>query len=59
MNYADLREILLPSILALTGVVMLFAGRGGGRLGGRLALVVGGAIVLCFMFYLVVVQTIR
>lgn len=54
MDYSDLRGLLIPSVLVLLGIVMLLAGRGGGRLGGRIALVIGGAIVLFFLFYVVV-----
>ena len=54
MNYSDLRGLLIPSILVLLGIVMLLAGKGGGRLGGRIALVIGGAIVLFFLFYVTV-----
>ncbi len=54
MTYSDLRGFLVPSILVLLGIVMLLAGRGGGRLGGRIALVIGGAIVLFFLFYVTV-----
>ena len=59
MNYEDLRGLLIPSILILTGIVMLFAGKGGGRLGGRIALVIGGAIILFFIFYVAVDLTLR
>ena len=59
MDYADLRGFLIPSILVLTGIVMLFAGREGGRLGGRIALVIGGAILLFFLFYVAVDLTLR
>ena len=54
MTYSDLRGFLIPSILVLLGLVMLLAGQGGGRLGGRIALVIGGAIVLFFLFYVTV-----
>lgn len=59
MNYEDLRGLLIPAILILTGIVMLFAGKGGGRLGGRIALVIGGAILLFFIFYVAVDLTLR
>ena len=58
MNYSDWRGFLIPALLVLIGIVMLLAGREGGRLGGRIALVIGGAIALFFVFVFVVDITI-
>lgn len=55
MNY---REFLVPAVVVLIGIVMLFAGKGGGRLGGRIVLVILGAIVLFFIFGYAVSRTI-
>ena len=57
MDYENLRGFLIPGLLVLIGVVMLLAGPGGGRLAGRIGLVIGGAIVLFFLFYVAVTIT--
>ena len=48
----------MPALLVLVGLVMLLAGKGGGRLGGRILLVILGAIVLFFIFGYAVSRTI-
>ena len=53
-EYENLRRFLIPGLLVLIGIVMLLAGQGGGRLAGRIGLVIGGAIVLFFLFYVAV-----
>ena len=52
------RQLLVPALIVLVGFVMLLAGRGGGRLGGRIVLVILGAIVLFFIFGYAVTRTI-
>lgn len=56
-EYENLRRFLIPGLLVLIGIVMLLAGQGGGRLAGRIGLVIGGAIVLFFVFYVAVILT--
>ena len=56
-EYESLRRFLIPGLLVLIGIVMLLAGRDGGRLAGKIALVIGGAIVLFFLFYVAVELT--
>ncbi|MDQ3985064.1 MAG: hypothetical protein M3280_01000 [Actinomycetota bacterium] len=51
MNY---KEILLPATIFLIGFVMLMAGKGGARLGGRILLVILGWIALFLVFGYVV-----
>ena len=46
-------EFLIPAILVLVGVVMLMAGREGGRLGGRILLVILGAGVSILFFFII------
>lgn len=45
---------LIAMILMLIGVVMLFAGRGGVRIGEQIGLIILGLIVLTLLFGLVV-----
>ncbi|HYN37266.1 MAG TPA: hypothetical protein VEV82_09870 [Actinomycetota bacterium] len=54
---SNYREFLIPAILVLVGVVMLMAGRGGGRLGGRIALVILGAFVFIGFFFMILSLT--
>ena len=52
MNY---RELLIPLVIALIGLVVLFAGaRDGARLAGRILAVILGAIVLFLIFGFIV-----
>ena len=46
-------EFLIPAILVLVGIVMLMAGREGGRLGGRILLVILGAGVSILFFFII------
>ena len=46
-------EFLIPAILVLVGVVMLMAGKEGGRLGGRILLVILGAGVSILFFFII------
>ncbi len=48
MNYKDM---LVPALIFLVGVVVLFAGRArGAQLGGKILLVILGAIALFLIF---------
>ena len=46
-------EFLIPLVLILVGMVMLMAGRDAGRLGGRILMVILGAGVAIFFFFLI------
>ncbi|MDQ4144768.1 MAG: hypothetical protein M3198_13700 [Actinomycetota bacterium] len=58
MDPDQFRQLLIPGVLVLLGFVMLLAGKGGGRLGGRILVVILGAIVLFFIFGFAVSRTI-
>ena len=55
--FDNYREFLIPAILVLVGIVMLMAGREGGRLGGRILLVILGAGVSILFFFLILLLT--
>lgn len=54
---SDYGKFLIPAILVLVGLVMLMAGRGGGRLGGRIALVILGAFFFITFFFMILSLT--
>lgn len=56
MNYKDL---LIPAVIVLVGIVMLFAGRGeSARVGGKIMLVIIGALALFLVFGVIVARAI-
>ena len=58
MDPDQFRQLLVPGLVMLVGFVMLIAGKGGGRLGGRILVVILGAILLFFIFGFAVSRTI-
>lgn len=57
MNF-EYRPFLVPAVIVLIGLVMVMAGSGGGRLGGRIVLVIVGAVLVFSVFVFAVSRTI-
>jgi hypothetical protein len=57
MNF-EYRPFLVPALIVLIGLVMVMAGAGGGRLGGRIVLVIVGSVLIFSIFIFAVARTI-